>query len=40
MAKIAILGAGVMGTAVSFPLSDNGHIVNLVGTPIAVWVAF
>src|SRR5689334_1351033 len=32
MAKILILGAGVMGTAVSFPLSDNGHIVNLVGT--------
>jgi glycerol-3-phosphate dehydrogenase (NAD(P)+) len=32
MAKVAILGAGVMGTAVSFPLSDNGHIVNLVGT--------
>lgn len=32
MANIVILGAGVMGTAVSVPLSDNGHSVNLVGT--------
>ena len=32
MVKILILGAGVMGTALSVPLSDNGHIVNLVGT--------
>ncbi|NMF62198.1 NAD(P)H-dependent glycerol-3-phosphate dehydrogenase [Brasilonema octagenarum] len=32
MAKILILGAGVMGTAISFPLTDNGHIVHLVGT--------
>ena len=32
MAKIVILGAGVMGTAVSVPLSDNGHDVRLVGT--------
>ncbi|PLZ93908.1 glycerol-3-phosphate dehydrogenase [Fischerella muscicola CCMEE 5323] len=32
MAKIVILGAGVMGTAVSVPLTDNGHIVHLVGT--------
>ncbi|GAX41793.1 glycerol-3-phosphate dehydrogenase, NAD-dependent [Tolypothrix sp. NIES-4075] len=32
MAKILILGAGVMGTALSVPLTDNGHIVNLVGT--------
>ncbi|MDM9380083.1 hypothetical protein QUB80_05140 [Chlorogloeopsis sp. ULAP01] len=27
-----ILGAGVMGTAFSVPLTDNGHIVHLVGT--------
>jgi glycerol-3-phosphate dehydrogenase (NAD(P)+) len=32
MARILILGAGVMGTALSVPLTDNGHIVNLVGT--------
>lgn len=30
--KILILGAGVMGTALSVPFTDNGHIVNLVGT--------
>ncbi|MFN8491368.1 MAG: 2-dehydropantoate 2-reductase N-terminal domain-containing protein [Caldilineaceae bacterium] len=32
MAQIAILGAGVMGTAFSTPFADNGHAVNLVGT--------
>jgi glycerol-3-phosphate dehydrogenase (NAD(P)+) len=32
MAKIVILGAGLMGTALSVPLSDNGHDVRLVGT--------
>jgi glycerol-3-phosphate dehydrogenase (NAD(P)+) len=32
MAKIAILGAGVMGSAFSTPLTDNGHHVALVGT--------
>jgi glycerol-3-phosphate dehydrogenase (NAD(P)+) len=32
MAKITILGAGLMGTAVAWPLSDNGHEVRLVGT--------
>jgi glycerol-3-phosphate dehydrogenase (NAD(P)+) len=32
MANIVILGAGVMGTAFSTPLSDNGHTVRLVGT--------
>ena len=30
--KIMILGAGVMGSATSWPLSDNGHDVRLVGT--------
>jgi len=30
--KIMILGAGVMGSATSWPLSDNGHEVRLVGT--------
>jgi glycerol-3-phosphate dehydrogenase (NAD(P)+) len=32
MATITILGAGVMGTAMSIPFSDNGHHVRLVGT--------
>jgi glycerol-3-phosphate dehydrogenase (NAD(P)+) len=32
MATIIILGAGVMGSALSFPLADNGHTVHLVGT--------
>ena len=32
MSKIVILGAGVMGSAFSFPLTDNGHDVRLVGT--------
>lgn len=32
MANITILGAGLMGTAVAWPLSDNGHHVRLVGT--------
>ena len=30
--KIMILGAGVMGSATSWPLSDNGHDIRLVGT--------
>lgn len=30
--KVMILGAGVMGSATSWPLSDNGHEVRLVGT--------
>jgi glycerol-3-phosphate dehydrogenase (NAD(P)+) len=29
---ISIVGAGLMGTALSFPASDNGHEVRLVGT--------
>lgn len=32
MANILILGAGVMGTAFSTPLAENGHSVRLVGT--------
>ena len=32
MTIISILGSGVMGTALAFPLSDNGHEVRLVGT--------
>jgi glycerol-3-phosphate dehydrogenase (NAD(P)+) len=32
MATIVILGAGVMGSAFTVPLADNGHVVRLVGT--------
>jgi glycerol-3-phosphate dehydrogenase (NAD(P)+) len=32
MTTVAILGAGVMGSALTFPLADNGHDVRLVGT--------
>ncbi len=32
MTKIAILGAGAMGSAIAIPLADNGHEVHLVGT--------
>ncbi|MEG0273137.1 MAG: glycerol-3-phosphate dehydrogenase [Hydrogenoanaerobacterium sp.] len=34
MAKIAIVGAGQMASALSFPAFENGHEVRLVGTPI------
>lgn len=32
MANVVILGAGLMGSAFSTPLADNGHNVRLVGT--------
>lgn len=32
MTNVAIVGAGLMGTAVAYPLADNGHTVRLVGT--------
>jgi glycerol-3-phosphate dehydrogenase (NAD(P)+) len=32
MAEVVILGAGLMGSAFSFPLADVGHTVHLVGT--------
>jgi glycerol-3-phosphate dehydrogenase (NAD(P)+) len=32
MAVVVILGSGVMGSALSVPLADNGHDVRLVGT--------
>lgn len=32
MATVAIVGAGLMGTAVAYPLVDNQHEVRLVGT--------
>ena len=33
MAVITIVGAGMMGSAMCFPASDNGHEIRLVGTP-------
>ena len=32
MANILIIGAGSMGTAFSFPCSDNNHTVSIIGT--------
>ena len=32
MYKIAVLGAGYMGSAITYPLTENGHKVNLWGT--------
>ena len=32
MAIVTIIGAGVMGSAISWPLADNNHTVRLVGT--------
>jgi glycerol-3-phosphate dehydrogenase (NAD(P)+) len=34
MAKIVIVGAGMMGSALAVPLVDAGHEVHLVGTPL------
>lgn len=34
MAKILIIGAGVMGSALAVPASDNGHEVTLAGSPL------
>lgn len=32
--KTAIIGAGMMGSALAFPIRENGHEVRLVGTPL------
>src|SRR5258706_16344813 len=32
MTIVSVLGSGIMATALSFPLADNGHDVRLVGT--------
>ena len=32
MLKIAVLGAGVMATALTFPAVENGNEVRLIGT--------
>jgi glycerol-3-phosphate dehydrogenase (NAD(P)+) len=40
MAKITVVGAGMMGTALCTPLADAGHEVRLVGTHLdGAWVA-
>lgn len=32
MAIITVVGAGLMGTALTFPVADNGHDIHLIGT--------
>lgn len=34
MRKVAIIGAGMMGSALAFPIRENGHEVALIGTPL------
>ena len=34
MSVFTIIGAGMMGSAMSFPLRDNGHEVRIVATPL------
>ena len=34
MSIITIIGAGMMGSAMSYPVRENGHEVRLVGTPL------
>ncbi len=34
MARVAVVGAGMMGSALTMPLVDAGHEVHLVGTPL------
>lgn len=34
MGVVTIVGAGMMGSALSFPSADNGHEIRLVGTPL------
>ncbi len=34
MKTITIIGAGMMGSALSIPAADNGHAVRIVGTPL------
>ena len=34
MSAITIIGAGMMGSAMARPASDNGHRVRLIGSPL------
>lgn len=38
MAVITIVGAGMMGSAMSRPATDNGHSVRLVGSPLDAYI--
>jgi len=38
MTIITVLGAGLMGTGVTFPAADNGHDIRLVGTHLDDWI--
>ena len=33
MSIVTIIGSGMMGSALAFPIGENGHQVHLVGTP-------
>ena len=34
MAIITVIGAGMMGSAITFPAADNGNTIRIVGTPL------
>ena len=34
MAVITVIGAGMMGSAITFPAADNGNTIRIVGTPL------
>ncbi|MBQ7208587.1 MAG: hypothetical protein IJS01_12385 [Lentisphaeria bacterium] len=34
MSIVTIIGAGMMGSAMARPASDNGHSVRLIGSPL------
>lgn len=36
MRKVVIIGSGMMGSALAFPIRENGHEVALVGTPLDI----
>ncbi len=38
MARVVIVGSGLMGTAMAWPLLDNGHSVAIVGTHLDDWI--
>ncbi len=45
MTTIAMLGSGIMASALTVPLADNGHDIRLVGTHldreiIRVWLSW
>ena len=34
MAIITVVGAGMMGSAITIPAAENGHTIRIVGTPL------